>query len=212
MKKSILLGVALLACGITFGQHDQKNPQEVAVHQTEQMKKALDLNDSQYASIKKINETYADKFASLRSEKEASDHRGEIQKLRKEKEREINTVLTAEQQKKWKDVKYEKRWNKNQQPGRWFESDKDGLKTALSLTDDQSKKIADENKKFKSAYNKVIHDSSISRKDKKLMLLGLKTLHQSALKETLSQEQFTKFQQLKKEKKKHKHGKHGDQD
>jgi hypothetical protein len=97
MKKSILLGVALLACGMTFGQHDQKSPREVAVHQTEQMKKALDLNDSQYASIKKINETYADKFASLRSEKEASDHRGEIQKLRKEKEREINTVLTAEQ-------------------------------------------------------------------------------------------------------------------
>jgi hypothetical protein len=86
------------------------------------------------------------------------------------------------------------------------------LKTALSLTDDQTRRIADENKKFKSAYNKVIHDSSISRKDKKLMLLGLKTLHQSALKETLSQEQFAKFQQLKREKKKHKHGKHGDQD
>jgi hypothetical protein len=206
MKKSILIGLAVMVATIAFAQHGQNGSRHMATFQTEEMEESLNLEDHQVASIKKINETYSEKFESLRAS-ESPDNRNAFHKLRKEKEREINAVLTGEQQQKWQNIRQEKRWQKKKQPGRWFDADKEQIKNKLSLSDDQMNRIAAENAKFKEEYHRVFHDQSLSKKDKKMKLFQMKLLHQSILKSTLTDDQVNRWQEFKKEKK-DRHKKH----
>ncbi|HZY82279.1 MAG TPA: hypothetical protein VFE50_22295 [Cyclobacteriaceae bacterium] len=72
MKKSLMLVGAMMISTFIFAQR-------------ESMKDVLALNDAQTASIKEINKKYGQKH----------------QDLNKERQSEINKVLTPEQQSKW---------------------------------------------------------------------------------------------------------------
>src|SRR5437868_3360071 len=100
MKKSILLSMTFMISTIIFAQHKERDPQQVASRQTEKMKSALGLNDAQYASIKKINETYATRFSDFKGERKHPEPGKitEMKALRDQREKEINAVLTADQQ------------------------------------------------------------------------------------------------------------------
>lgn len=76
MKKSLMLVGAMMISTFIFAQR-------------ESMKDVLALNDAQTASIKEINKKYGQKH----------------QDLNKERQAEINKVLTPEQQSTWKGYK-----------------------------------------------------------------------------------------------------------
>jgi hypothetical protein len=98
MKKSIMLGVWIMAATLLVAQPHPKNLHRNADKQVEKMKTELSLNEVQYASIKNITKKYADRQRLLgqdstlarteKSRKHAS--------LRTDREKEINAVLTPE--------------------------------------------------------------------------------------------------------------------
>lgn len=106
MKKSLILFGALMIGTLTFAQKKSKNPDQIAIHQSEKMKEVLALNESQYAVIKNINEHYAGKISAL---KESGNKHPQLKNLRKQKRNELNVVLTADQQVTWKNYKQQKK-------------------------------------------------------------------------------------------------------
>jgi hypothetical protein len=61
MKKSIMLGVWIMAATLLVAQPHPKNLHRNADKQVEKMKTELSLNEVQYASIKNITKKYADR-------------------------------------------------------------------------------------------------------------------------------------------------------
>ena len=93
---------------IMFAQSQMKDPAARAARQSEKMKSVLSLNEAQYASIRDINEKYADKYSALKREEIAKKNKhAEFSTLRKDHQKEIETVLTSEQKTKWENYKAE---------------------------------------------------------------------------------------------------------
>jgi hypothetical protein len=207
MKNSIMLAMALMINTMIFAQQKHRDPQQIAAWQTEKMKENLALNETQYASVKQINESYADKFASVRKNEKtvAAEKREALKTIRKEHEQAINSVLTPDQQEKWKTLREERKAERKEHRNERHEHSKEKIKTALSLTDDQAARIELINKDFMEKRHAVKSDKSLSESDMKTKLASLKTEHNTALKNVLSDEQFKKWQELKKE---HKHKNH----
>jgi Spy/CpxP family protein refolding chaperone len=204
MKNSIMLAMALMISTLIFAQERHRDPQQMAARQTERMKENLALNDSQYASVKKINETYADKFASVRKDDTTTDDkRTALKTIHAEHEQAINAVLTPDQQKKWQTLKEERKAEKKAHKQHRHEHHKERLKTALSLSEDQTSRIETINKDFKEKLRVVKNDKNISENEKKSKIETLKKDHENTVKTVLTDDQFTKWKELK-EARKHK--------
>jgi hypothetical protein len=103
MKKSIVFLGLMLVSSVIFAQRGDFDPQEAATRQTEKMKTELALNDTQYASVKSINEDFANKQKTLRDNTALSreDKMKQMKTLSTEKDEALKKVLTAEQNTKW---------------------------------------------------------------------------------------------------------------
>jgi Spy/CpxP family protein refolding chaperone len=207
MKNSMMLAMALMISTMIFAQQKHRDPQQIAAWQTEKMKENLALNDTQYASVKKINESYADKFASVRKDdkKVTGEKREALKTIRREHVQAINSVLTPDQQQKWKTLREEKKAERKEHRHARHEHRKEKVKTALSLTDDQASRIESINKDFIEKRHAVKIDKSLSESEMETKLESLKTEHNTAMKSILTDEQFKKWQELKKD---HKHKNH----
>lgn len=99
--KSILIVIGLTIATMSFAQpqRGQRNPEEMAKRQTEQMVKGLGLDETQTVKVAALNEKYSNKIAE--AFKSAGDDRTAMrevmQKMREEKEVELGTILTADQ-------------------------------------------------------------------------------------------------------------------
>ena len=140
MKKSMLLVGAVMISSFIFAQNDVATPdKERRDHggRGETMKTVLELNDTQISSIKEINKKYGEKGQALKND------------LGKERQAEINKVLTPEQNKKWTDYKKER-------ADKFTKAREDRLKTRLSLSDDQLKTL--KSTLSQEQYNKLLGD------------------------------------------------------
>lgn len=126
MKRlSLLLVMFLMVSGITFaqergggqrpsrmqeqgrpggrGDRPQFNPEEMLKRQTQRLVEELKLNKDQEAKLTAINKKYMEKqpfdWAKMRdaSDDERAKMREEMMKVQAEKDKEIKTILTAEQ-------------------------------------------------------------------------------------------------------------------
>jgi hypothetical protein len=195
MKKSIMLGVWIMAATLLVAQPHPKNLHRNADKQVEKMKTELSLNEVQYASIKNITKKYADRQRLLgqdstlarteKSRKHAS--------LRTDREKEINAVLTPEQKTKWsayKDRQAEKR------KGRIAESQKKHaarLKSVLSLSDEQQAMMQDAEETFK---QRALQIRDESKDDSHEAIRKLKADHEATVKTILDENQFKKWKEL----------------
>src|SRR5687768_11774442 len=107
MKQYILIAIAMVVTIATYAQRGPKDPYRAAAKQTEKMKSHLALSETQYASVKKINSAYAEKIMEIKKESGNQDgeQNKELKELRQQKQKDINAVLTPEQQQKWTDFK-----------------------------------------------------------------------------------------------------------
>lgn len=102
MKKSVVFLGLMIVSSVLFAQR-KFDPQAMAARQTETMKTELALNDTQYASVKSINEDFANKQGTLRDNSALSreDKTNQMRALRTEKDEALKKVLTADQNTKW---------------------------------------------------------------------------------------------------------------
>lgn len=102
MKKSVVFLGLMIVSSVLFAQR-KFDPQAMATRQTEKMKTELALNDTQYASVKSINEDFANKQVALRGNSALSreDRTKQMRALRTEQNEAIKKVLTADQNTQW---------------------------------------------------------------------------------------------------------------
>jgi hypothetical protein len=213
MKKSILILVLTMMSTFMFAQHHQGHRKGHGDgshrNQVEKMKTELSLNDEQYASIKSIDEKYREKHHALK--KDSTLAKGskstEMKAIHKEREKEITSVLTKDQQEKWKTYQQAKAETRKANHKKEKAERTEKLKTALSLSDDQSSKMEKANQNFHQKMKALKKD----RKSKEKNMADFKKYrdeHETEIKAILTSEQFEKYETLKQEKRKeHKHRK-----
>jgi hypothetical protein len=112
MKTSVVFLGLMMASSVIFAQR-KFDPQAMAARQTEKMKTELTLTDEQYATVKSINEAYAEKQVAVRDNSALSrdDKMQQIKTLGAEKNEALKKVLTQEQNTKWEAYRAEHRKN-----------------------------------------------------------------------------------------------------
>jgi DNA repair exonuclease SbcCD ATPase subunit len=168
--------------------------------QIEKMKTALALNDEQYASIKSIDEKYRAKHHALKRDSTLAkgSKASEMKAIHKERQKEIASVLTKEQQTKWK------AFQKAQAEARKADRQKakaeraEKMKTALSLSDEQATKMEKVNKDFHQRM-KSLKKNDKSKEENMAAFKKYRDEHEADIKSILTAEQFEKFQTLKQE-------------
>ena len=106
MKMRVVLLGLMIISSVTFAQR-RPDPQAMAARQTEKMKTELALDNTQYASVKSINEDFANRQAALRDSTTLSreEKREQMRALGTEKNEALKKVLTADQNTKWDDYR-----------------------------------------------------------------------------------------------------------
>ncbi len=156
MKKSMLLVAGIMASAIVFAQGNEGDRKGHSPR--ESMKEILMLNDEQHSTIQNINKKYADDFSTLRRDSTQSrlEKREEMKTLRDKREKEINAVLTPEQNAKWKAHKEARMKQASERRDAKMQAE-------LSLTDEQANKLKAAKKEHadKVAKLKVEHDATV---------------------------------------------------
>jgi Spy/CpxP family protein refolding chaperone len=202
MKNIIMLAMAMT---ISFAMHAQRghgphrNPDEAAKSLTERMKTELGLTDQQYASVHSINLEYAKKASTLRGDSSTSrdERHTRLKSLRQQKRTELKKVLTPEQQQKWADARKERKTRSQVKRGDHAAARNEHLKNTLSLSDDQSAKLGNLQTSHREMANDIRKDTKLADADKKSRLKALRDDHEAAVKNLLSNEQFTKWKEQK---------------
>jgi len=89
---------------------DKTTPEGRAAFQTQQMKKALGLNQDQIDKVREINLKYARKVETTADASEGESRKlGEMKKISEEKDSEMKAVLSSEQYDKYLAMKEEMR-------------------------------------------------------------------------------------------------------
>jgi Spy/CpxP family protein refolding chaperone len=203
MKKIVMLGALMMASVVIFAQDHAKDPQARATKATEKMKQVLSLSDTQYASIKAINEKYTSKKEEPGKNAGNADRMAERKSLMEAREKEINIVLTPEQKTKWESFKAQRAEKMKAHKKERIEKNKTVLKETLSLTDEQQTKIEAVNKTFKEKRQAL--KSANNEASNKEAWKKLKEEHETAVKAILTPEQYTKWTTLNAERKNGKH-------
>lgn len=163
MKKSVLLVAGIIASAIVFAQGNEGERKGHSPR--ESMKEVLMLNDVQHSSIQNINKKYADDFSTLRRDSTQSreEKRKEMKTLRDKREKEINAMLTPEQNAKWKAHKEARVAQQKARMKQAGERRDAKMKADLSLTDEQASKLKAAQKEHadKVAKLKVEHDAKV---------------------------------------------------
>ena len=108
MRKIFLSVMIAMTCLSTVSaqnpQRERKHPVITPEKMVERMDRALDLTDEQEQKLTELYKDYFQKMKTLR-EGDKKEQRTERKDLRLDFNKEMNEILTAEQQQKWAEVK-----------------------------------------------------------------------------------------------------------
>jgi hypothetical protein len=195
MKRNVVVVIAMMMTTFIYAQ--QKENAHPRHQQKESMGKVLSLDDKQTEAIKGIQKKYADKFGAIRmdSTKSQEDKRSAGHSLKNEREAEIKSVLSPEQNEKWSTYKTERADQRKEQREKFMKEHEARMKTELSLSDDQAAKMKSANENFKTKIQELKKDDKADREAFK----KLKSEHESTIKSILSEDQFKKWKGHKSE-------------
>jgi hypothetical protein len=202
MKKSLIMVMLVMVGAVTFAQSHRRGYEKHGNGQIEKMKTDLALNDTQYAAIKNINEKYAAKQATLKMDSSAHET---FKALHQEKDKEIQAVLTPEQKTKWETFKVQRNETRKRKVTERLEGNDARMKSDLSLSDDQFTKMQAANKSFREKVKTLKGQSSGEQLRDNPEFKKLKTDHDAAVKNILTEEQFAKWMSLRSERKNVRH-------
>jgi Spy/CpxP family protein refolding chaperone len=199
MKANLMVVVAMLMSSLVFAQGHRNGGGHHGQH-ADKMKSVLSLTDEQYARVKSIDEKYAAKFSEFRKDSTARrENRDAMKSLRTQRESEIESVLTPEQNTKW-DAHRAEQMKKHREKRRAHHAKmQEHMKSELNLTDDQESRLKSSNEKFRSKL-KTWNDTE--KKENHEEFKKYKAEHVAEVKSILTPEQFEKWKSIRKEKRK----------
>jgi hypothetical protein len=197
MKRGIMVAVAMMVCSIIFAQTGEKIHHKNRQGHAEKMKSVLSLSDTQVASIKEIDKKYNPKQHQLKRDSTSVDKKAQLKSVREQRQTEIDAVLTPEQKVKWdayKKQNADRRKSERKEDKKKF---RENMKTSLNLSDDQVLEIENVNKDFKQ--RRLALKSKDSKNVSQVEFEKLKTDRETAIKSILTEQQFAKWNELKRE-------------
>ena len=203
MKRNLVAAIAMMIVTTIYAQ--QKENTHPRHQRGDSMSKVLSLDDKQTETIKGIHKKYADKFNTIRMDSTMTleDKRSASHSLQKEREAAINSVLTPEQNEKWKTYKAERTEQRKEQREKFMKEHESRMKTELSLSDDQAAKMKSANEDFKAKMNALRKEG----KEDKESFKKVSADHENTVKSILSEDQFKKWKELRREFGKNRKGK-----
>ena len=200
MRKSMMLMAALLVTTLVFGQR-HKNPGADAQARTEKMKTVLSLDEKQYAVVSRINEKYALQRSEIWKDTAGTrdEKRSSLRALHAAHEKEISAVLTPEQQAQWQAHKVEHAKKRKEHITQVRSNYHNRLRQTLSLTDEQSARMQEADRKFMEKLKSLRKGTDGTSKPDRATMRKLRTEHEAAVKSILTTEQFDKWILLREE-------------
>lgn len=171
----------------------------------EKLKTELALDDQQYATIKGINQKYAEQFSQIRKDTvtSKSDRHTTLRALRDKRQTEINAVLTTQQKAKFETLKKERAEKRKATVKARGEERQAQLIKDLSLSDAQATKLKAANQAYVEKLKAL--RANTDKESTQAEIKKLRKDHQATLQSILTPEQFSKWKELRKSgKQKHK--------
>ena len=201
--KKILVGLVAFSCFILSAtaqdkpadKQDKMNRKDH--HEKGMMMKQLDLTADQKEKIKISREDFRTKITALNQDESITvkDYRDKKYILRKEERMQFLNILTPDQKTKLEQFKKDEKAKRELIAAKRI----DKLKTELNLTDEQVATIKANRQAQQAKFQAIIQNDSLSRTDKKEQLMSIKDANKDSLKTILTADQYTKWQELRKE-------------
>jgi len=201
--KKILVGLVAFSCFIlsataqdkSADKQDKMNGKDH--HEKGMMMKQLDLTADQKEKIKISREDFRTKMTSLNQDESVTlkDYRDKKYILRKEEKMQFLNILTPEQKTKLEQFKKDEKAKRELMAAKRI----DKLKAELNLTDEQVATIKANRQAIRTKVQAIIQNDSLSRTDKKEQLMSIKDANKDSMKTILTADQYTKWQELRKE-------------
>jgi hypothetical protein len=202
MKATILMITAVFVAVSCLAQADDELEGGGAKN-AEKLKKELNLDDNQYQKVKSINEKYADKLTAAKTD--AAKSKDAVKSLKNQREAEINTVLTKEQQEQWRAHRLEHK----QQHEKRHEERKE-FKKELNLNEDQKVKVKAINDNYKAKKDALKEETNLTPAQRQEKMKALKEERKTKLQAVLTPEQYQLMKEEKEERKQEHKGKQHD--
>ena len=201
--KKILVGLVAFSCFIlsataqdkSVDKQDKMNGKDH--HEKGMMMKQLDLTADQKEKIKISREDFRTKMIALNQDESVTlkDYRDKKYILRKEEKMQFLNILTPEQKTKLEQFKKDEKAKRELMAAKRI----DKLKAELNLTDEQVATIKANRQAIRTKVQAIIQNDSLSRTDKKEQLVSIKDANKGSMKTILTADQYTKWQELRKE-------------
>jgi protein CpxP len=201
--KKILVGLVAFSCFIlsataqdkSVDKQDKMNGKDH--HEKGMMMKQLDLTADQKEKIKISREDFRTKMITLNQDESVTlkDYRDKKYILRKEEKMQFLNILTPDQKTKLEQIKKDNKAKHELMAAKKI----DKLKTELNLTDEQVATIKANRQAIRTKVQAIIQNDSLSRTDKKEQLMSIKDANKDSMKTILTADQYTKWQELRKE-------------
>jgi Spy/CpxP family protein refolding chaperone len=198
MRRRMIMLAAMLtmvSASLLAQRQGHFDPQKAADRQTEEMNEVLKLDETQYASVKEINNKYAEKAEGLRKEAvgERRELRERFQTLRSERQQEINTVLTKDQQAKWEQHRELKKRERRESVAERQDERRKQMKEDLKLSDEQGRKLEELQKAHREEVKKVWENRALTQEERTTEIKKLREQHDAGVKAVLTPDQYAKW-------------------
>ena len=228
MKRIFVTMLALILTASVFAQSDnakankaKKDWRQNDKGDRKEMMKDLNLTESQRTQMKSLNEDFKNKMQSLKSDNSLSAEEVKQKRLEltKQHHSNIESLLTSDQKKIWKEKRDDMRDDRRDERGKGnrktgqSKNRKDrhnrvgDITKNLNLSPEQQKNVATFDQKFKGSVDNIRTNTSLTQEQKKEQLKELHKDHRQSIETLLTSEQKTQFKETMKNDRRHRQDK-----
>jgi periplasmic protein CpxP/Spy len=204
MKKTLLTLLAFSAITISAAAQEQQT-QPVGPHQHTQCDRshehgmgmqALNLTADQKAKLKAYDHSFRTQMDSLRKNEDITVRQSRDQEyaLRQQRKANFESILTADQKAKLKQLKDDRMAQHDSTMSRHL----DRMKTKLGLTDEQVAQIKAQHDAIREKIISIRENDSLTREQKEEQLSSIKNEGKDGFKKILTPDQLNKLEEMKK--------------
>lgn len=224
MKRIFVTMLALTLTAGVFAQSDNAKANKAKKEwrqnnkgDRKDMMKDLNLTESQRTQMKLLNEDFKNKMQSLRNDRtlSAEQVKQKRQELTKQHHSNIESLLTSDQKKIWKEKRDDMRDDRRDEHGKGnrktgqFKNKKDrhnrvgDITKNPNLSPEQQKHVATLNQKFKVSVDNIRTNTSLTREQKKEQLKDLHKDHKQSIESLLTSDQKKQLKETMKNNRHH---------
>ncbi len=207
MKKLISVILVSIICFSVSAQEKKAVPEKKVMgqqkmrhgdkHRSHQMMKGIELTTEQKNQLKANREEYRKKIQALKQDehitlKDFTEKKAILDKDMKSKKL---ALLTPQQKKQVELNKIEREKQRMERSNKKFEE----MKTTLSLTDDQAKKLKTQNESAKASIKEIKENETLSNEEKKDKMIAIREAVKAERKNILTADQLKKMEEMKAE-------------